>query len=359
MSFSNSIPFEPPDRFLTELLAGSLRRIGTTIRDAQTGRMVGHLQETRLLPELMQKCLPTAGGGPAGFILQAGQLVSSIGANIQLEQVKTMLLALKLMTGATLAASVAGIGVSAAGFALVLRRLGQLEHNLAGVQREVVAARLVAERIDIRIATHDWARIESLLTRGDEAWVRSDADKVWKDLEGPLDQEQHYWRGLVGGQVAPSIFLDPHFTLEQAAAAYESALTLAATRIQTLLLLEQHAAARHHAREFHQWHDRSLSTLRPVAIASARSRQVAEDDGISEQDARSKLLQQSSEIIDSVREIELHVAERPAVIQNLMERGIKGRAYVEALRDCTEVPVLILTMPEHSDQQSSKGSAVA
>jgi hypothetical protein len=111
-----------------------------------------------------------------------------------------------------------------------------------------------------------------------------------------------------------------------------------------LLLLEEHAAAQHHAQEFHQWHERSLSSLRPVTISSARSRQLAEDTGSSEPDALSKLLERSKPIIDSVREVELHVADRPAVIQNLIERGIQGRAYVEALRDRTDVPVRMLTV---------------
>jgi hypothetical protein len=49
--------------------------------------------------------------------------------------------------------------------------------------------------------------------------------------------------------------------------------------------------------------------------------------------------------MDGVREIQLHVAGRPAVIQELRDRGILGRAYVESLRDRRDVPVVLLPVP--------------
>jgi hypothetical protein len=342
--------FKIPEDLLVSVGKGALYRIGTTLRDRATGQIVRHLQETSLLPDLVHRSLAAGGGWPVSVILQAGQLVSTVTANVQLQKVKAMLSSLQLLTRASLAASVVGIGVSAAGFALVLHRLDLLEKHFdeqfADLRRETVAARVAVQRVGDLIATRDWARTKSLLQRSEEAWDRSDAAYVWRQLEGPLLEEQLYWRALVDGQVATPIFRNPGFTLEQAVAAYELALTLASARIQTLLLLEEHAAARRHALEFHDWHERAVSGLRPIAIAEARSRQLAEETGRSEPDARTNLLGRSERFIDGAREIQLHVADRPAVIQKLMDRGIRGREYVEALRDCRDVPLLALPVSE-------------
>src|SRR5262245_11231182 len=191
------IPFEIPDRFLGMIAGGAARRIGATIRDTATGRILAHVQETSSLPAL-------AGLHPAGLILSAGQLASSVVANVQLVQVKRILAGLQMLSAASLAVSAVGVGVSAAGFALVVQRLRQLETQIAGVRKDVLAARLSAERIEIRQATRDSARTESLLCRAEEAWHRTDARDVWR-LDGQLDEEQRYWQGLVGGAVGPSI----------------------------------------------------------------------------------------------------------------------------------------------------------
>jgi hypothetical protein len=129
-------------------------------------------------------------------------------------------------------------------------------------------------------------------------------------------------------------------------AAYEAVLVLAAARIQTLLLLEQYAGALHHAREFHRWHEQVLDGLTSIDIAVARSRHAAEADGLPEEDARTLLLQRSKPLLGGIHEIQLHVADRPAVMRSVAERGIRGREYVETLREPDDVPVLVLPSAE-------------
>jgi hypothetical protein len=328
--------FKIPERLLVAVATGGVRRTGPLLRDAITGRIVAHLQETSSWPNLLGT------GGPGGLLLSAGQLASSVTANIQLEQVKSMLGTLQLLTGASLAASVVGVGVSAAGFALVLSRLRNLEHSLAGVRQDVLAGRLAAERVDVQLGTAHRAEMDSLLYRAEEAWVHSDAAKVWKQLEGPLDQAQRYWRGLVGGRYGPPLFLDARFSLEEAAAAYEAALVLAAARVQTLLLIEELAAALYYSREFHRWHEAAVGHLVSLDLAAARARRLAEAEGCSEEDARARLLRAGRHFLEGVQEARLFAADRPALVQTLIDRGIRGREYVEAVRQREDLPLLFL-----------------
>jgi hypothetical protein len=67
------IPFEIPDRFLVLVAKGVVLRIGTTLRDRSTGRIVAHLQETRLWQEAISSVLGS-GGNPASLLLSAANL---------------------------------------------------------------------------------------------------------------------------------------------------------------------------------------------------------------------------------------------------------------------------------------------
>jgi len=207
-----------------------------------------------------------------------------------------------------------------------------VEKLLKDVHHDTLAGRIAAERVDRRLAESHRAVMESLLARAEEAWERSDAEGVWRNLEGPLDEAQRYWRGLVGGGVT-SILLDGHFTLEEAVVAYEAALTLAAARVQVLLLIGEKRAALHHAYEFHGWHDEAMGRLVAIDIAAARSRQLASAMGLSEEDARSQLLRKAKHFTKRVHEAQLHIATRPELLRTLIDRDVNGREYVEAVRE--------------------------
>jgi hypothetical protein len=237
--------------------------------------------------------------------------VSSVVTNVQLRQVQALLSGLQLLSGATLAASVEGVGVSAVGFALVLRRLGQHEQTVAAAGEEARAAHLAAERADVRLAAAQRALTDSLLSRAEEAFCRSDSVAVWRELEGPLDQAQRDWRTLVSGGVGPSIFLDPRFSLQEAAAAHEAVLVLAAARVQALLLIEEVAAALHHAREFACWHEGAVTALSPPDLAAARARPLAEAKGLSLEDAHAQLLRLAEDFKEAVWEAQLQAATLP------------------------------------------------
>lgn len=343
------IPFEVPDRFVGMIAAGTARRLGTTIRDAASGRILAHLQETSLLPT-------TLGANPIGLLLSGGQLASSVVANYQLEQVKRMLSGLRVLTSASLAVSVVGVGVSVAGFALVMRRLRDLEGQVAGVGREVLAARLAAERAELRLETRDGSRAESLLYRAEEAWDRSDARDVWRQLEGPLDEEQRYWRALVGDGTGRSVFLDGRFTLEQAVAAYGSVLTLAAARVQALLLLDETEAARRQTEELCRWHEQTMLGLTAVDLARVRAKQLAAAAGLREVDARARLLDTSHRFLTHVCEIHLGLAGRQELVRSLAERGVSGCQYLHELRRRQDTPLVEWACGDGDGNNASSGA---
>jgi hypothetical protein len=64
------IPFKIPDGLLADVASGKVIRIGAMLHDADTGRIIAHLQETGALQNLL------ATPPPGGLLLSAGQLAS-------------------------------------------------------------------------------------------------------------------------------------------------------------------------------------------------------------------------------------------------------------------------------------------
>lgn len=67
------IPFQSPERFLAGLAAGTVARIGATLRDPRTGRILAHLVETGALPRAL------GAGGTGGTVVALGNLLVSAG----------------------------------------------------------------------------------------------------------------------------------------------------------------------------------------------------------------------------------------------------------------------------------------
>ena len=129
-------------------------------------------------------------------MMSAGQLASGVVANVQLEQVRSLLAGLQMVIGATLAVSAASVGVSMAGFALVLKRLDQVRKDLAAVGKSVTKIDDMMKNVLTRIATRDWEMMNSLLHQANEAWHHSSPEGVWRPLLSLLDIEVHFCAAL-------------------------------------------------------------------------------------------------------------------------------------------------------------------
>jgi len=114
-----SISMEIPNQFLSRINSGSASRIGRRICATATGRTFGHLKEVGT----------QSGAALAGILGSAGAI-----------------------------ASVAGLGVSVAGFTLVMNRLNRLEHNVMRGMEEIRAA---VGQLQGKLEMLDMARIKT------------------------------------------------------------------------------------------------------------------------------------------------------------------------------------------------------
>ena len=121
-----------PAQFLHVVAQGAARRYGCIIKDQATGRILGHLKEVGK----WANALPSLPLNPVSTAVEIAQWLST---QSQLSAIRETLHHLQLMTSVGAAASVAGLGVSAVGFGLVLRRLERLEEHVnAGIHNILV-----------------------------------------------------------------------------------------------------------------------------------------------------------------------------------------------------------------------------
>lgn len=335
----HAIPFKIPEKFKDAVKRGAVRRVGTLLmsNDGEGSRIVGHLQEAGGFP---RPSLPT---GPLSMITEGGKLVSAVGQNIQLEQVKSSLSTLKLMSSATLGASLVGIGVSVAGFAMLNSKVNQVNARLASVSEDALETRITADQIARRQGARDRAPLSAMLHEAEEAWLRSNPTAIWTDIASRLLVEDHYYREFViGAQESPNIFLDPNISFEESATAFEALHQVGSARLKTLLLLNEMDAALGYAEDLSSWTEDILSKISPAKIKQKKVELTASRAEQDPRDIAPKLLRASEQFMARCRQLEVNAETRPKLLETLIEKGIDGHEYIASLRGEDEQPVLVL-----------------
>ena len=129
---TGAIPFEVPAKFAGELASGNLIRAGAILKDAGSGQIVAHLQETGLAQKLVNGVVSSPFSP-----LQALNTPASLVANVQIAHLTAMVEGLKVLQFVNLGATVAGIGLSAIGFVLMNKKLNALQSQIATFEDRV------------------------------------------------------------------------------------------------------------------------------------------------------------------------------------------------------------------------------
>lgn len=178
-----AIPYEIPGKFIAEVLAGKLIRNGTLIQDAATGQILGHVKEVGGL---------IADFGPAN-------LVSNVGQHAQLFQLQQAMESLQLVASIGAVASVASLGVSIAGFAVVIKKLNKIEGKLDSLALEVASISKSVEELGLKWDLMTQAKIEVAAeqqTQGLVADTERRRIKLFEDSAKQYSEMKHYYFGL-------------------------------------------------------------------------------------------------------------------------------------------------------------------
>lgn len=117
-------------------------RVGMVVRDKATKKILGHLQETPVAQTLIEKGLGLASGGavnPLGALTGAATMYQNHQMGRQLDVLQTMMGGVQALQVAAVATSIAGLGVSVVGTAMVLSRIKAVDARLVALAEKMDA----------------------------------------------------------------------------------------------------------------------------------------------------------------------------------------------------------------------------
>ena len=309
-----SIPFDIPTQFRAAVAAGDLIPNGALLKDAVTGRIVAHLQETGALQKALQSGFsfdPTGATGLIG-IAQNAAITSKLNA------MQAMMGTLQVMQVATLASSVIGIGVTAESTAMILNRLNQVDKAILGLEASVADLPSKWREMDLRAKI---VTVRTSLERLQEAEVRPDAENVVKSVEERLSyvfDEIH--SGLA------EVVIQPRVDAGLVRSLLASLALCGSAQIKSLLWLDMKEAAEIRSR--HQ-----VAKLEDLAFLMPRD--LMRDRLGHDQTAAFGISQDFSEM-------RIRIAAQPSLARTLIAREINGREYVERVEQEETEPYLLL-----------------
>jgi hypothetical protein len=135
-----------PVLFMGDIYSGRVVRYGAILKDAVSGQIVGHLKETGQMASILTDLMCPQFSAALETVNIAGHLATNWqlrGLRKSVDDIQKMLDGLQLTTNIAALASVAGLGVSIAGFALVNKRLNKIDSKLDNVAGEISAVKLM------------------------------------------------------------------------------------------------------------------------------------------------------------------------------------------------------------------------
>ena len=189
----STIPFEIPAKLMGRVASGELIRYGTILKDAGTGQIVKHLQETGVA----QAVLSNLSSGPFATVSALANLVnagSNIYAGVKINQLKAMIETLQTLQVATLGVSLAGVGVSVAGFYYMHKRFNSVEDRMDELSETI---KVGFERLGHRDLRKQLHFTKSLLQRAKQAPTLSDPRPEYSEVAAGLADQAAYFEGEI------------------------------------------------------------------------------------------------------------------------------------------------------------------
>lgn len=310
----STIPFEIPAELLGRIASGELVRYGTILKDSVTGQIVRHVQETGVA----QAVLSNLASGPfAPLSMMAGVLDTgaSIYTGVKINQLKVMMETLQLLQVATLGVSLAGVGVSVAGFYYMHKRFNSLEGRMDHLGETMRAGFESLRHSDLRKQLH---LTKSLLQRAQHAQALSDARPEYSEVAAGLADQAAYFEGEIAFVVKANGPIDPDVFWQLAQMLMLCNSVRIDCRIRTNEL--RHALAVSEAVSFE--YNNLFTHLTPLSFGPAV------DQGL----AAVRVLRDASDA----------AASKPYLIDYLRTQRIDGGDYIRAIDQEADSPYLLL-----------------
>lgn len=336
MYFLRAVPPELVDGVVT----GIYKVTGSVVRDVSSGRGVAFLQETNVFQALFGSALRGASA-----TLQNGFSPLGVIAAIQNQQIKSRLAGVqsslavlqKIQIG-TLAVSGLGLGVSIVGFAVMLKRLKDIESHLGAIEARVDRVTTDRRSDDIRMIFADVGTqletVETLPSRSNKVNTAEAAERGLATLAGRLEVHFQQKSDVTQKGLMRSADMDLLWSLAAAIRLCHEAGLRALYSIDELEAAKQLAERRA---------ERFLNlgqTLTPDTLARLCAQGAK--DSTSYAEARRLALPQAEALVQGLRNSVASISSQSELAQELIERQHSGTAYLDEIANERNEPLLIL-----------------
>lgn len=314
----SKILFEIPAAFDMAVKGGQLVQIGGLLKDATTGRIVAHLQESGLAHSLISNAL-LGSTSPAGLALSAVSQAVSVGTgvytSIQVNQIKSMIEGLQSLQIATLGVSLLGVGVSAGSFIYMRKRFNAVDKRIDTLLETVISKFDDQRKSTLR--SH-LSQVTGLVQQANQAHTLANPTKEYSRVAECLAAQAAHFEGeltfliTTGGKVNHDLF----WQLVQALMVCNS------TRIDCRIRTNEFRNAITVALGVSESYEKLLGQITPMSFGSVSVN--------------------SKQSVEAVKDIMDAAATKPYLLDYLHSQRVDGPSYLERLETEEDRPLLML-----------------
>lgn len=225
--------FVVPSQFIDKVTSGEYVRYGTIIKNS-SGKIVGHLKEVGMDSILKDFKIPM---NPLNAGTEAIKAVSGIVQNFQLKEMKSLLDSMQLVNNIGSLSSVATLGVSVVGFAIVTSKLNQLEKKLNITLEKVDRVLEIVQNLNMKQEVLEFAEVKTASEQLHNALFTEDSNRR-KDLltqaNATFHKYKNYYLKIAQDK---SIWYDGQLPLEVAHELYARYITCVMGQLYSEFLL--------------------------------------------------------------------------------------------------------------------------
>lgn len=324
--------FKTPEAYAGAMAAGDVVRHGAVLKEAATGRIVAHIQETGLTQQLLGNAnLPSF--TPWGMASDALQLASSSYANVQIMQLRGLVEGLRILQYANLGMAAAGIGISVVGFVAMHKRLKDIRSDIEKLSLHLDKRFRNLEDIHWnKVFSH----VEVCIERASQVAAMTEPKGEWLRIESELHRESGFLFNSIRGYLeGDQIDIDWFRQL--------ATFLFLADGIRTRCLLEANELklARSSAMAIGE---RYRNLFDPISSTNLARRvvKIQDDKTIDVVDRFHQQLDGARWIVSGLREVTDSALSRPLLIDDLIKSVVDGSDYVKALMEEAKEPFVLV-----------------
>jgi hypothetical protein len=330
-----------PEALIAGYNSGAYTLVGSVIREVATGRGVGFLQESGVMQLVLDSLLKSGGNpalGIANLALGSASIVQNQQIKGRLSEVQASMALLQNLQISTLAVTGLGLGVSVAGFAVMLKRLKGIETHLSTIEAKVGQVTKDRRDDDLRMVFADVGTqleaIDTLSARTNKVSSAEAAERAIATSAGRL--EMYFQQKSDAAQTGPITVADLDLLWSLAAAirlCHEAGH-------RALYSIDELQAARALSERHAQRFLNLTQTLSPDALARLCAHEAKDVSDFAE--ARRAALPHAETLVTGLRETVASISSQSELAAHLIERDFSGPAYLQELAEEKDQPLLFL-----------------